>query len=113
MNITSTTIKAYNLILTESEMRAAIDQPASLVGILRTALHGGFDDGDQPTFVEAKHHSAIKQRKARNYPKDSGSISPHSGRAKQSCSVCHRMIAKKFMTIHMQKKHPGEKAPTT
>ena len=44
MNITPTTVKAYNILITESELRAAIADPATLAPHLKAALNGAFDE---------------------------------------------------------------------
>lgn len=108
MNIQSTNVKAFVLTLTESEMRAAIADPFSIVSHFKAALNGAFDDGAQPV-TSPSGKDALGRRKGkalRNYPKaQAKKITAAKSSMQSRCEICKRTIATKFMARHMSAKH--------
>lgn len=109
MQIQPTTVKAFTLTLTDSELRAAITNPQSLVSHFKAALNGAFDDEPATT--------APKPEGKRGRPKGGkGNIkptTPTSGPETNRCSVCGRDIAAKYMQVHMRKTHKNAATATS
>ncbi len=113
MNVSPTTLQAYQLTLTESEIRASLTNPKPLLELLAAAMLGAESDGlggvkDESPKRKATRRTAIR-RKARKLPAlrakaaSIGQVSP--GLAKVRCDLCGEEIASKYLNLHKRKKH--------
>lgn len=116
MNIQQITITGYQFTLTESEIRAAIADPHSVTSLFKAALNGAFENGGGNGVVNHSKLDAQGRRKhsyGRNYPKDKRGAtgtriakqSRINGSTRMPCEICGRQIARKYMPLHMSKKH--------
>lgn len=109
MNIQSTTITAYQLTLSESEMRAAIADPHSMVTHLKAALGETEELGGKlpksPRRKIGKGKVATLRQQAKAIGRKAGPKRTAVKAAKEECPVCHKSYG--YLKTHMDRKHPG------
>jgi hypothetical protein len=107
MNIQETTITAYTFTVSESEMRAAIENPELFASQFKAVLNGAVNGGGHRIVEIASGRGTALKR----YPKGkNGRGKKNAGLGTKPCLVCGRVIAEKYMALHVAKKHPDAKA---
>lgn len=121
MNITVTTVKAYQILLTDSELDAAIADASTLVPHLKAARNGHGESAATPPMPRTARQvaRAAGWRSSRRAPKAKKGKAARKGGAgpgalaRQLCPVdgCGKKVAAFRMKYHLSKKHPGVAVP--
>jgi hypothetical protein len=95
MNLIPTTLTAYQLTLTESEVQAAIANPAGLIQFLKDSLTAQLDN--EPSSLDKA--AAHKPKSLHQLRQAAAAI------GKQPCPRCGQRIAPAYMALHLRRKH--------
>jgi hypothetical protein len=97
MNLIHTTLTAYQLTLTESEVQAAIADPADLVRFLKAEYDHQMGYDELPAL-----RKAMKARKGKSLEQLRQAA---AAIGKQPCPRCGQRIAAAYMALHLRRKH--------
>jgi hypothetical protein len=97
MNLIPTTLTAYQLTLTESEVQAAIVNPAGLIQFLKDSLAHQLENDGLPSLE--KPARPRKNKSLEQLRRAAAAI------GKQPCPRCGQRIAAAYMALHLRRKH--------